>query len=82
MGSCVARFEPRLGQSCIGLVAVQHPYLKALDEGTLPDTRWALADFARNYYGYSSAFALQLRTTFWDCLLARAQNPAAAHAVL
>ena len=36
--------------------AVRHPYLSALENGTLPDTRWALADFARHYYGYASHF--------------------------
>jgi pyrroloquinoline quinone (PQQ) biosynthesis protein C len=36
--------------------AVRHPYLRALREGTLPDLRWALADFARQYHGYSAHF--------------------------
>jgi pyrroloquinoline quinone (PQQ) biosynthesis protein C len=36
--------------------AVRHPYLRALHDGSLPDSRWALADFARHYYGYSANF--------------------------
>jgi pyrroloquinoline quinone (PQQ) biosynthesis protein C len=36
--------------------AVTHPYLVALGNGTLPDPRWALADFARHYAGYSASF--------------------------
>jgi pyrroloquinoline quinone (PQQ) biosynthesis protein C len=42
--------------------AVRHPYLNALASGTLPDTRWALADFARHYYGYASHFPRYLTT--------------------
>lgn len=36
--------------------AVHHPYLRALGDGLLPDTRWALADFARQYLPYSQSF--------------------------
>ncbi len=36
--------------------AVHHPYLKALGEGAVPDLRWALADFARQYLPYSQSF--------------------------
>ena len=43
--------------------AVQHPYLKALASGELPDQRWALADFARQYYGYSAHFPRYLAQT-------------------
>ena len=42
--------------------AVRHPYLEALANGTLPDGRWALIDFARNYHGYSIAFPRYLTT--------------------
>ena len=42
--------------------AVKHPYLEALDSGDLPDTRWALADFARHYTGYSQHFPRYLTT--------------------
>lgn len=43
--------------------AVNHPYLKALASGKLPDLRWALADFARQYYGYSAHFPRFLTQT-------------------
>jgi hypothetical protein len=36
--------------------AVCHPYLEALGSGDLPDLRFALTDFARQYYGYSAHF--------------------------
>lgn len=36
--------------------ALQHPYLKALASGDLPDMRWAITDFAQQYYGYSTHF--------------------------
>ena len=36
--------------------AVRHRYLKALAEGALPDLRWAMVDFARQYFGYSAHF--------------------------
>jgi pyrroloquinoline quinone (PQQ) biosynthesis protein C len=36
--------------------AVCHPYLEALGNGNLPDLRFALKDFARQYYGYSAHF--------------------------
>jgi pyrroloquinoline quinone (PQQ) biosynthesis protein C len=36
--------------------AIRHPYLAAMARGTLPDPRWALADFARHYYAYSKHF--------------------------
>lgn len=42
--------------------AVHHPYLAALETGMLPDTRWALADFASQYYGYSKHFPRYLTT--------------------
>ena len=43
--------------------AVHHPYLKALAAGTLPDTRWALRDFAQQYYSYSKNFPKYLQAT-------------------
>ena len=43
--------------------AVRHPYLKALATGALPDTRQALTDFARHYYGYSAHFPRYLTAT-------------------
>jgi CRP-like cAMP-binding protein len=36
--------------------AVRHRYLSALAEGALPDLRWAMADFGRQYFGYSAHF--------------------------
>lgn len=42
--------------------AVQHPYLRALGDGALPDLRWALVDFANHYYGYSAHFPRYLTT--------------------
>jgi thiaminase len=36
--------------------AIRHPYLQDLAEGSLPDLRFALADFAYHYYGYSAHF--------------------------
>ncbi|MFC0103326.1 TenA family transcriptional regulator [Sphingopyxis terrae] len=42
--------------------AVHHPYLRALSDGDLPDTQWALADFADHYYGYSLHFPRYLTT--------------------
>lgn len=36
--------------------AVCHPYLSDLAEGNLPDTAWALRDFARQYPGYCAHF--------------------------
>ncbi len=42
--------------------AVHHPYLLALRNKSLPDMEWALADFARQYLGYSSHFPRYLTT--------------------
>ena len=42
--------------------AVNHPYLIALRDGTLPDMKWSLADFARQYHGYSAHFPRYLTT--------------------
>lgn len=36
--------------------AINHPYLRDLSSGSLPDMRWAIADFARQYRGYSARF--------------------------
>jgi len=43
--------------------AVDHPYLRALASGDLPDLRWAIADFALQYYGYSAHFPRFLAQT-------------------
>lgn len=50
--------------------AVRHPYLQALAEGTLPDPRWALIDFARHYVGYSEHFPQYL-----SAVISRLDNP-------
>lgn len=42
--------------------AVRHRYLKALADGTMPDMRWAMADFGRQYFGYSAHFPRYLTT--------------------
>ncbi len=57
--------------------AVRHPYLQALADGAVPDLRWAMADFARNYYGYSSHFPRYLTT-----VISRLEDPAHRRALL
>lgn len=42
--------------------AVQHPYLRALGAGELPDLKWAIMDFANHYVGYSAHFPRYLTT--------------------
>jgi hypothetical protein len=50
---------------------VQHPYLNALAYGELPDTRWALRDFGRQYYAYSAHFPRYL-----TAVISKLENPA------
>jgi hypothetical protein len=57
--------------------AVRHPYLAALGRGALPDVRWAMADFARHYHGYSAHFPRYLAT-----VISRLENPAHRAALL
>jgi len=57
--------------------AVRHPYLTALSQGTLPDTRAALADFARHYYGYSAHFPRYL-----TALISKLERPEHRSALL
>lgn len=71
--SCVAR----LAEESLRHRAVRHPYLEALGSGTLPDLRWALADFARQYRTYSSHFPRYLTT-----VISRLENPAHRGALL
>ncbi|MEM6252939.1 MAG: iron-containing redox enzyme family protein [Cyanobacteria bacterium P01_D01_bin.156] len=49
--------------------ALQHPYLKALATGNVPDLQWAMTDFARQYYGYSTYFPTFLKAVIsrLDC---------------
>lgn len=54
--------------------AVNHPYLKALADGELPDTEWALADFANHYYGYSLHFPRYLTTVISKLEIAEHRN--------
>jgi pyrroloquinoline quinone (PQQ) biosynthesis protein C len=56
--------------------AVRHPYLRGLAEGSF-DTRFALADFARHYHGYSAHFSRYLMT-----LIDRLENPDHRQALL
>lgn len=57
--------------------AVRHPYIQALAEGAVPDLRWAMRDFACNYYGYSSHFPRYLTT-----VISRLENPVHRRALL
>jgi pyrroloquinoline quinone (PQQ) biosynthesis protein C len=57
--------------------AVRHPYLRALADGSLPDTHAALADFARHYHGYSAHFPRYLAT-----VVGRLEHPAHRRALL
>ncbi|MBM4270428.1 MAG: hypothetical protein FJ144_28120 [Deltaproteobacteria bacterium] len=77
LAESAADFVARLSEEALRHRAVRHPYLKALAEGALPDTRWALADFARQYYGYSSHFPRYLTT-----VISRLENPAHRRALL
>lgn len=50
--------------------AVDHPYLHRLAKGDLPDIKWALQDYATQYYGYSAHFPRYL-----TAVISRLQNP-------
>jgi pyrroloquinoline quinone (PQQ) biosynthesis protein C len=54
--------------------AVNHPYLRALGTGDLPDTDWALRDFADHYYGYSLHFPRYLTTVISKLEIAAHRN--------
>ncbi|MFM9087352.1 MAG: hypothetical protein ACKOPT_04295, partial [Cyanobium sp.] len=66
-----------LGESALHHRAVRHPYLAALADGNLPDLDWALADFARQYEGYSIHFPRYL-----TALISRLENPSHRAALL
>jgi pyrroloquinoline quinone (PQQ) biosynthesis protein C len=57
--------------------AVRHPYLRAIANGSFPDPSWALADFARQYQGYSVHFPRYL-----TALLSRLENPSHRRALM
>ncbi|MEL6341628.1 MAG: iron-containing redox enzyme family protein [Myxococcota bacterium] len=64
-------YVARLAEETLRHRAVRHPYLRALRDGTLPDMRWALADFGRQYYSYSKHFPRYL-----TAVIARLEDPA------
>lgn len=63
------RYVDYLAQTALMHRAVCHPYLAALSECTLPDLRWALADFARHHAGYSAYFP-----RFLEAVIARLED--------
>lgn len=70
-------FVEELAAEALRHRAVHHPYLAALETGMLPDTRWALADFAAQYYGYSKHFPRYLTT-----VMSRLEDPSHRRALL
>jgi pyrroloquinoline quinone (PQQ) biosynthesis protein C len=66
-----AQYVDSLARQALLHQAVQHPYLSALAWGELPDTRWALRDFARQYYAYSAHFPRYL-----TAVISKLENPA------
>jgi len=64
-------FLQRLSRQARSHRAVHHPYLRALACGDLPDSRWALKDFARHYHGYSAYFPHYLRSTIGQLSVAK-----------
>ena len=63
-------YVQELAERSLSHRAVRHPYLNAMANQSLPDTHWALADFARHYYGYSAHFPRYLTT-----VISRLENP-------
>jgi pyrroloquinoline quinone (PQQ) biosynthesis protein C len=72
-----AAFVSQLAAESLRHRAVRHPYLIAMADGTFPDTRWALADFAQHYYTYSLHFPRYLTT-----VISRLENPEHRKALL
>ncbi|MCH2173599.1 iron-containing redox enzyme family protein [Myxococcota bacterium] len=62
-------FVSELARTSLQSRGVDHPYLHALAKGDLPDVRFALADFATQYSGYSNHFPRYLST-----LIGRLEN--------
>lgn len=52
----------KLGEEALQHRAVRHRYLRALEQSAVPDLRWAMADFGRQYFGYSMHFPRYLAT--------------------
>jgi len=57
-----AGFVSELARMTLNSRGVNHPYLRALEKGELPDLEFALADFATQYSGYSNHFPRYLST--------------------
>ena len=55
----------KLLQEALHHRALQHPYLGALATGSVPDLRWAIKDFACQYYGYSTYFPTFLNAVIY-----------------
>jgi len=51
-----ATFIQRISDEALGSAAVNHPYLRAIREGDVPNIDWALKDFAFQYGLYSTSF--------------------------
>jgi pyrroloquinoline quinone (PQQ) biosynthesis protein C len=66
-----AQYVDGLASQALLHQAVQHPYLMALANDELPDTRWALQDFARQYYAYSTHFPRYL-----TAVISKLEDPA------
>lgn len=58
----IEEFLHNLSQEAINHRAVRHRYLQALADNTVPDLHWAMADFGRQYFGYSAHFPRYLTT--------------------
>jgi pyrroloquinoline quinone (PQQ) biosynthesis protein C len=69
--STAAEHVDQLALKALQHQAVQHPYLRALSLGELPDLRLALRDFGRQYYAYSAHFPRYL-----TAVISRLENPA------
>lgn len=65
------QFVEELSLSVLAHRAVNHPYLEALSEGTVPDLFLALRSFALHYSGYSLHFPRYL-----TALISRLEDPA------
>jgi len=75
--SDVERLLQDLTRESLSHRAVRHRYLRALRDGTVPDLRWAIADFGRQYFGYSAHFPRYLTT-----VISRLELPAHRAALL